>query len=276
MLLGQSDGGSGLSHVKQDKGGRSSDGVRALERGLAILRFVNAAGDTKPAEIAAALDIPRSSVYRLLQTLEEQGYVVYSPTSARVRVSRLAAGLGDGFARTSLICQAAGPIFGEYAPQLVWPLDLSIYDNAAMVVQETTHDRSPLSIDRGMTGFRLPVLRSSAGRAYIAHCRQAERELILNHIRRLDDPDDIPFMEPEKLAIMLTQVRRRGLAVRDSGPYRPKTSSIAVPVMVDGDVLACVSMIWIRTAMTLQEAIGTYEEPMREIADRVAHEVQVR
>ena len=162
----------------------------------------------------------------------------------------------------------AGPIFGEYAPQLVWPLDLSIYENAAMVVQETSHDRSPLSIDRGMTGYRLPVLRTSAGRAYLAHCSEAERELILNHIRRLDDPDDLSFMETEKLSIMLTEVRRRGLAVRDSGPYRPKTSSIAVPVTVDGDVLACVSMIWIRSAMTLQEAIGTYEEPMQDYPDR--------
>ena len=98
------DGGSDLSDVERDKDHRSGEGVRALERGLAILRFVNAAGDTKPAEIAAALKIPHPTVYRLLQTLEEQGYVVYSPTSARVRVSRLAAGLGDGFARTSLVC----------------------------------------------------------------------------------------------------------------------------------------------------------------------------
>lgn len=250
------------------------DSVRALERGLAILRFINTAGDAKAGEIAAGLGIPRPTVYRLLNTLEELGYVVYSPTSARVRVSSLAASLGDGFASTSAICQAAGPVFSEYAPRLVWPLDLSVYDNAAMVVQETTHARSPLSIDRGMSGYRLPMLRTSAGRAYLALCQDAERELIIDHIRRLEDPDDVPFLEPETLNIMLTEVRRRALAVRNSGSYRPKTSSIAVPVMIDGTIMACVSMIWIRSAMMLAQAIDAYEEPMREIAGRIAEEAQ--
>ena len=137
------------------KSGGGRESVRALTRGLAILRFVNAAGDPRPSEIAVGLDRPRPTVYRLLQTLEEAGYVALSPTGNRVRVTRLAAHLGDGFAMTSRICQAAGAIFAAYAPKIMWPLDISVYENAAMVIQETTHGRSPLSIDRGMTG--LPV-----------------------------------------------------------------------------------------------------------------------
>ena len=144
---------------------RRSRGRAGADRGLAILRYVNAAGDPRPSEIAVGLGLPRPTVYRLLQTLEEAGYIVLSPTSNRVRVTRLAAGLGDGFAITSRICQAAGTIFATYAPKVVWPLDISVYENAAMVIQETTHGRSPLSIDRGMTGFRLPMLRTAAGRS---------------------------------------------------------------------------------------------------------------
>ena len=53
------------------------------------------------------------------------------------------------------------------------------YDNAAMVIKETTHSWSPLSIDRGMTGYRLPVLQISAGRANLAFCPGEERELSL-------------------------------------------------------------------------------------------------
>jgi IclR family transcriptional regulator, mhp operon transcriptional activator len=72
------------------------DSVRALVRGLAILRHVNAVGEARPGEIAQALGIPRPTVYRLIETLEEQRYVVMSPTSNRVRVTRRAASLGDG------------------------------------------------------------------------------------------------------------------------------------------------------------------------------------
>jgi IclR family mhp operon transcriptional activator len=247
-----------------------SEAVRALTRGLAILRYINVSGEARPGEIARALSIPRPTVYRLLETLEEAGYVVLSPSSNRVRVTRLAASLGDGYALTSELCQASGPVFSEYAGRIVWPLDLSVYDNAAMVIQETTHGRSPLSIDRGMTGYKLPILRTSAGRAYVAFCSEEEQRLILNHLRRLGDPEDQPFLEPRYLSQMIEETRARGIAIRSAGEFRNKTASIAVPVMSDGRILACVSMIWIRSAMDVRRALEEFGAPLTEVADRIA------
>ncbi len=257
------------SGEEPERNAEARDAVRALTRGLSILRHVNAVGETRPGEIARALGIPRPTVYRLLQTLEEQGYVVMSPTSNRVRVARLAASLGDGYAVTSRICQIAGPLFGEYAPCIVWPLDISVYENAAMVIQETTHGRSPLSIDRGMIGYRLPMLRTSAGRCYLGHCDARERQLILDHIRRLGDPEDLPFLGDRYLDRLLGDVAARGLAFRDAGEFRPQTASIAVPVMVSGAVAASLSVIWIRSAMTLEQALATLEAPLRAITARL-------
>ena len=253
---------------------KCSENVRALARGLAILRFVNAAGDPRPSEIAASLNLPRPTVYRLLQTLEEEGYIALSATDNRVRVTRLAAALGDGFVITSRVCRAAGPIFAAYAPKIVWPLDVSVYENAAMVIQETTHGRSPLSIDRGMTGFRLPMLRTAAGRVYLAHCGDAERDLILDQVRHLGDPADAPFLEPRALDAMLVTTRRAGLAARVHGEFRAKTSSIALPVLVSDSVAAAISIIWTRQALTLREALARYETPLREIAAQIAAQVQ--
>lgn len=249
---------------------KSSGSVRSLSRGLAVLNYVNKMGETRPGEIAKALGLARPTVYRLLATLEELGYVAFSATSSYVRVTRYAAALGDGYALTSELSQAAGPLFAEYSQRLVWPLDLTVYNNAAMVIQETTHGRSPMSIDRGMTGYRLPMLRTSAGRAYLAFCSQEERALILEFLRRLNDPDDGPFLDKRMLAQILDKTRARGVAVRDSGEFRPQTGSIAVPVLAGGHVLGCVSMIWIRTAMSSQKALDEFSEPLLEIANRIA------
>ncbi|MGO4854077.1 DNA-binding transcriptional regulator [Phaeovulum sp. W22_SRMD_FR3] len=248
---------------------QKSDSVRALTRGLAILRHVNAVGEARPGEIARALSLPRPTVYRLLETLEEAGYVVFSGSANLVRVTRLAASLGDGSAQTTELCQAATPLFAEYGARLVWPLDLTVYDNAAMVIQETTHGRSPLSIDRAMIGYRLPVLRTSAGRAYLAFCPEEERALIIAHLRRLGDPADMPFLEPLRLQRMLDETRARGVALRDAGEFRPQTASIAVPVCLQGNVLGCVSMIWIRTAMSASKALDSFAAPLGEIAARL-------
>ncbi|MDP3339222.1 DNA-binding transcriptional regulator [Frigidibacter sp.] len=249
---------------------RKSEAVRALTRGLAILRHVNSVGEARPGEIAKALDIPRPSVYRLLQTLEEAGYVVFSGSANLVRVTRLAASLGDGSALTSELCQAAAPVFADYGARLVWPLDLTVYHNAAMVIQETTHGRSPLSIDRAMIGYRLPLLRTSAGRAYLAFCGEEERALIVAHLQRLGDPADLPFLEPVWLARMIEDTRARGLALRDAGEFRPQTSSLAAPIVLEGNVLGCVSMIWIRSAMTSRTAIDTCGGPLAEITAKIA------
>lgn len=247
-----------------------SGAVRSLARGLAILQYVNKKGEVRPGEIAKATGIPRSTVYRLLETLEELGYVVFSATSSFVRVTRLAAALGDGHALTSEICQAAGPIFAKYSGRIVWPLDLTVYNNAAMIVQETTHNRSPLSIDRGMTGYKLPVLRTSAGRAYLSFCPEQERQMILDHIRRLADPEDAPFLEMPWLDRLIADTRARGIAVRDAGEFRAETSSIAVPIRSDGELLGCVSLIWIQSAMSTSKALSEFGTVLLEIADQIA------
>ncbi|MBT6097644.1 MAG: helix-turn-helix domain-containing protein, partial [Marinovum sp.] len=70
------------------------DNVRSLTRGLKILRFVNAEGAARPAEISSALGIPRPTIYRLLRTLEEAGYIFFSASDSRARVSPRASGLG--------------------------------------------------------------------------------------------------------------------------------------------------------------------------------------
>ncbi len=249
---------------------KGADGVRALLRGLEILRHVNAVGSARPGEIARALDIPRPTVYRLLQTLEEAGYIAFSASSNLARVTRLAASLGEGSAQSTDLCRAAAPLFAEYAARLVWPMDLSVYDNAAMVIQETTHGRSPLSIDRAMIGYRLPVLRTSAGRAYLAFCSEAERGLIIEHLRRLGDPADMFFLQGGWLERMVAETRARGHALRDAGEFRAQTASIAVPVVLDGAVLGCVSLIWIRSALKTAQAVETAAAPLTEIAGRIA------
>jgi IclR family transcriptional regulator, mhp operon transcriptional activator len=243
-----------------------SDGVRSIQRGLDVLSEVNRSGGIRAAELAQRLGLARPTVYRLLETLEELGYVRRSGSDDRFRVTRKASSLGDGYDPGLLISEAATPVIGELSKRLVWPIDLTIYENAAMVIQETTHAKSPLSIDRGMIGRRLPMLRTSSGRAYLAFCPDAEREIIIKHIVRIEDPDDQPFLEPSHLDRLIAHTRARGYGVRDEGEYNTKTSSIAVPVIRGGDVLGCISIIWIRTALDTREAISQFAEPMLKAA----------
>ena len=230
-------------------GEKRSDSVRSIQRGLDVLSEVNRSGGIRVSELAQRLSLARPTVYRLLETLEELGYVRRSGSDDRFRVTRKASSLGDGYDPGLIVSEAAAPVIGELSKRLLWPIDLTIYENAAMVVQETTHAQSPLSIDRGMIGRRLPMLRTSSGRAYLAFCSAAEREIIVKHIARIDDPEDRPFLQRDYLDRTLSETRARGFGLRAEGEYNAKTSSIAVPVIKSNDVLGCISIIWIRSAL---------------------------
>ena len=247
-------------------GTRQSAGVRAFKRGLDVLREVNRSGGIRAGDVARQLGLPRPTVYRLIETLEELGYVARSASDDRFRVTRRALGLGDGYDPGVVICQAAAPYLAELSRTLVWPVDLSTYENAAMVIQETTHSRSPLSIDRGMIGRRLPMLRTSAGRAYLAACGASERDLIINHLRRIDEADDRPFLEPGRLKRMIAETAERGYGIRSEGEFNPKTGSIAVAIAREDIVFGCISIIWIRSALTLDEAFAKFVAPLRAAA----------
>jgi IclR family transcriptional regulator, mhp operon transcriptional activator len=252
---------------------RQSEGVRAFERGLDVLHEVNRSGGIRAGDVARALDLPRPTVYRLLATLEELGYVARSASDDRFRVTRRALSLGDGYDPGVVICQAAAPFLAELSKTLVWPVDLSTYENAAMVVQETTHSRSPLSIDRGMIGKRLPMLRTSAGRAYLAACPARECELIVNHLRRIDEAEDRPFLDEVRLDRMIAETQARGYAIRSEGEYNPKTASIAVPIVRNCAVFGCISIIWIRSALGIEEAVEQFAAQLRETASTIPLEI---
>jgi len=244
-------------------------GVRALVRGLEVLRHVNAGDDPRPAAIARALGLPRPTVHRLVATLCAAGYLAGPDEDGRLRITALAAQLGDGYGTRSAVAQAAQPVFAAWAEQIVWPMAISVYRDAAMVIEATTHHQSPLSLDSGMSGVRLPMLRTSAGRAYLAHCPPEEAGLILSHLRRLGDPADAPFLEPQVLEPMLARIRSQGWALRDEGGYRAHTSSVSMPVPVRGVTVASVSVVWNRTALSAAQALDRYAGPLASIAAEI-------
>lgn len=252
------------------------DNVRALVRGLDILRHVNGMGATKVADIAKALDIPRPTVHRLLRTLEEAGYIFFTASDARVRVSPFASGLGDNSSVRSKLCHAAAPLLANFTDQHNWPIDLSIYSDLRMVVEETTHWRSPLSVDTNMAGSSLPMLRSSAGRAYLAFCDEQERAIILRLLEEEGHVDDRAYLETSWAQDTLEKYRVQGFASRGPRTFRPKTSSIAVPIIFEERVIGCLSMIWITTAFSITDAAKRYSQPLKNLAISTANAMEKR
>src|SRR3546814_1145947 len=74
------------------------------------------------------------------------------------------------------------PIFRE---QVGWPVDLALFDRDAMIVSQAAQERGSVLFVRRRPGFRIPVLTTALGRAYLAFCDQAEQAAVIGRLAKM-------------------------------------------------------------------------------------------
>jgi IclR family transcriptional regulator, mhp operon transcriptional activator len=238
--------------------------IRSFARGLAVLEALNKYGSATALMLARESGVPRATVYRLLQTLLDAGYVDRGFADERFRLRLAVRRLSGGFKDAQWISAIATPRLIELTQRISWPCDVATLDGLAMVVRDTTHPIAPLSIDYNMAGQHMPLLGSSTGLAYLTFAPTAERALLLDMLERSTQPCDALAGEPRQVERVLAATRRRGYGLRQSGALWPHTSSIALPIRQDKRVLGCISVIWMARVMGVKDAVRLFLEPMRE------------
>ena len=254
------------------RGGR---GVRSLERGLALLLAINRRKLPSVVELSRDTRLPRPTVYRLLETLSRAGFVTRSSPHDRYCLTSQVRALSDGFAEDDWIAEIAAPLMIQLTRQLVWPVALMTFDEGRMLVRETTHEASTLSVDHGMVGRSLPILRTAAGRCYLAFCPNRERRTILDMLSRSKAPEDRGARETERLTRLLDAIREKGYAIQDR-EINPKTTGIAVPIRLSTKMLGAMSLIWISSALTIEGAEREFLPQLTATAGRIADGVRDR
>lgn len=259
--------------------------VRALERGLDVLMAVNERDGMRAQDIAAMTDIPRPTVYRLLETLEAAGFVMRGPSDDGWRPTIKVHCLSAGFLDKAWIGQVAMPEMVRLGQKIIWPLDLVTYADQAMEIRATTHKFSPFSFDVGMVGKRVPLFYTAGGQAYFSFCPEAEREAILDTMRASPHPEHAIARDPERIARLIEQTRARGYGVRSEAygqeqfsvpiPTRAsETCSISVPILTGGKVLACLTVVWLRSAMRLEEFERRHAAAVQAAAEKIGRGVE--
>ena len=81
--------------------------IRALMRGLDALTILNLRDGATVSEVVQEIRLPRTTVYRILQTLCDAGFVYRDPVDDRYRLTVLVRGLSDGFDDEHWVTQIA-------------------------------------------------------------------------------------------------------------------------------------------------------------------------
>ena len=246
--------------------------VQGLSRGLSILRAISqsANGWASIAELSAVTGLHRTTVRRMLETLQAEGYVRRSRSDDSYRLNQKVRQLSDGFTDDEWISEVANPILGELLQKVVWPSDLCTLDGDSMLVRETTHRFSPLSFHRAMIRQRMPILFTSAGRAYLAYCPEEERRQILQLLVAGNDEQASFARNRGLVAQMLDKVRQQGFATNEGEWSRQsKIAAIALPIRHNEHVLACINIVFLKKAVPMSEAVERYLAPLKMAVEKI-------
>jgi DNA-binding IclR family transcriptional regulator len=204
--------------------------VPAAHQTLQILRYLSRqAGPVSAAAIVRDLELPRSTVYHLLATLADDGFVTRVPDEQRYALGLAAYELGTGYTRQAPLQRVARVPLADLVDRVGQSAHLAVLHGREVVyvIEERARGRPPLVTD---VGVRLPAHLTASGRAMLARLPPAQ-------VRALY-PDPAAFVlrtaagprSPSALRALLVDVRRRGHAYEDA-EVTPGFASIASPVL---------------------------------------------
>ena len=243
--------------------------IRALMRGLDALTVLNLRNGATVSEVAQEIRLPRTTTYRILETLSHAGFVYRDANDDRYRLTIMVRGLSDGYDDEAWVTQIARPYIHELGKDIVWPVAVASLSGTSMMVRESTDHRSPLAVERCPAGFRVPLLASSSGRVYLAFSAPTHRDSLLDILARSTKEEDALARNRTELMKILNDTRMQGYA----SAVRPRRVSdeisIAVPIMVDDRVLAAVTIRFSGTAVPLKLAVERFLPKLRDTAQKI-------
>lgn len=216
--------------------------VPVIDRMMEVLsELERRVGGASITDLTAALRQPRSSVYRILNTLERHEMVRRDGAGTYVlgaRLLRLAAHVASGASEIDLP-EVAQPVLNRLAEVLGEGTKLTVVDAQGLLVIAAAQGRREYALNV-RPGQRLPLHVGAAGKVLLAHLPEAERRNCLE-----GDLGTRAGGKPVKAAEVdreLERVRAEGWA-RDWGDQSTSIHAIAVPVTdASGRVVAALSV----------------------------------
>ncbi|RLP83716.1 IclR family transcriptional regulator [Mycetocola lacteus] len=205
--------------------------VPAAEQTLQILTLLSTQRGPLPASmIATQLDLPRSSVYHLLNVLVRNGFVLHLAEEKRYGLGVAAAALSSAYARQEPLSRLGRPLLAGLVDRVGASAHLAVLHgrDVLYIVEERARNAPSLVTD---VDVRLPAPLTATGRAILAGMPPAQVRALFpdkeSFVSRGEGPDEITRYG--RLREVLGQVQRRGYATEE-GSVSPGLSSVACAV----------------------------------------------
>lgn len=238
--------------------------VPGLQRGLQLLaQFRNDTRELTGAELSRRLDLPRASVFRLLQTLEQMGFVERIGESGSYRLGIAVLRLGFEYLASMDLSERGKPVLDALSRSTGLSAHLVVRDGTEVVFVAKSVGNSSLQ-SSVQIGARLPAHATALGRVLLGG-------LALPALRNIYAGTPLATytaQTPTTLAALKRLVdhdAEQGFAVSQGG-YEAGISTIAAPVFDEHLAIAAAVSVTVPANQIPPDTLGPLVAQVREAA----------
>ena len=189
--------------------------IHSLAPGLTALQIVQASGALKLHDLHRISKIAKASLLRIMKTLIEQGAVWQRIIDEAYVASYSLSEPANRMDSETRLVEVASPVLESLSDAVKWPSILAAPRLTHMEVLETNAPRSYFHhIPFGPVGFKINILRSATGRAYLAFCKEPIRQSILDALRRSGREGDRLALNEAAVRKVIEETRALGYGLR--------------------------------------------------------------
>ncbi len=242
--------------------------VQSLTRGLRILdALAEADGDLGMQEISRRVDLNISTVFRLIQTLEECGLVGKDRETGRYRVGMKLLGWSSRVLQAMDIRRQATPFLQELNEETRETVHLTVRDGDAAMYAVKFDSPIPLRIYSEL-GKRAPLHCTGVGKVLLAFTSREDRHSWLQR-NSLHKFTQSTITEKKRLEKELGKISSQGYAL-DNEEHEPHVRCVAAPVFdYTGNIVAAISVTVPSVRMT-KNRIAVLIRSVKETAEKIS------
>jgi DNA-binding IclR family transcriptional regulator len=205
-----------------------SQSVRAVERALDILLcFSRETPELTMTQVAEQVGMHRSTVHRLLATLEGKRFVRRDPVTSTYRLGIRLLQMAYLTLEHNDLRQLATPFLHRLCEQHQENIDLAVLDDTDVVFLDVIEGPQRVKLASAI-GQRLPAFATASGKAILAFTPDEAVRRILE--RGMPQYTQHTIRSPEAFFEELRHVREQGFAL-DEQEYEEGINAVAAPIL---------------------------------------------
>ena len=245
-------------------GGTQSTLIRGF---LIVEKIVQADRPISSAYLAEELDLPKATVHRIAQQLEEEGLLQREPGGKRFTGGKRLRELAMTTLSNAVIGAPRRAILEALSQEVGETCNLTMLDGSEIVYLDRIETNWPYRIHLPV-GSHLPLHCTATGKLFLANMRPAARRRLIDSLS-LSRHTDLTITNAEQLEQQLDKIANEGVGY-DTGEYLEGMIAIAVPVIGEDGQMCFAIAIHAPSARKSIDELRQYLPIMRRAAARMA------